>query len=281
MRHLQPLPSASGGSSDRFYEVVPTSGSDGSGGESSAAREPVILVVGAGDATGGAIAKKFASEGYTACLVRRQASKMDQLVQDIVDKGGKAHAFGVDARSEDQVVALVEHIEKDIGEIKVLVFNIGANVNYPILETTARVYRKVWEMASFAGFLAGREVAKYMVGRGSGTIIFTGATASVRGGSGFAAFAGGKFALRALAQAMARELGPKGIHVAHLIVDGPIHTEWTRGLVRNGGLEPDVLLEKQGFVNPSDVGDLYWFVHLQPKSAWSHEMDMRPWIEKW
>ncbi|KAG0619146.1 hypothetical protein M758_4G120600 [Ceratodon purpureus] len=285
MRHLHPLPSDDSSSSGRYYEVVPTSGSDGSGeqkdGGKSGDRERVILVVGAGDATGGAIAKKFASEGYTACLVRRQASKMDQLVQDIIDSGGKAHAFGVDARDEDQVVALVEHIEKDIGEIQVLVFNIGANVNFPILETTSRVYRKVWEMASFAGFLAGREVAKHMVGRGNGTIIFTGATASVRGGSGFAAFAGAKFSLRALAQAMARELGPKGIHVAHLIVDGPIHTQWTRGIVKESGQEPDALLEKQGFVNPSDVGDLYWYVHKQPKSAWTHELDMRPWIEKW
>jgi len=284
LRHLHPLASPSATStlteqSGRFYEVVPTSASDGSAVHSDEAkfeeRERVILVVGAGDATGGAIAKKFASEGYTACLVRRQADKLDQLAQDIIQNGGKAHAFGVDARKEDQVVALVEQIEKDIGDIEVLVFNIGANVNFSILDTTSRVYRKVWEMASYAGFLSGREVAKRMVGRGHGTIIFTGATASVRGGSGYAAFAGAKFSLRALAQSMARELGPKGIHVAHLIVDGPIDTQWTKGLIKDSAK----LLENQGMVNPSDVGELYWYLHQQARTAWTHEMDMRPWIE--
>jgi NAD(P)-dependent dehydrogenase (short-subunit alcohol dehydrogenase family) len=276
MRHLHPLPRAPLDHRDRFYEVVPTSASDRTEAEAEL-RERVILVVGAGDATGGAIAKKFATEGYTACLVRRQADKLDELAQDIIQSGGKAHAFGIDARKEDQVVALVEQIEKDIGDIEVLVFNIGANVNFSILETTSRVYRKVWEMASFAGFLAGREVAKRMVGRGHGTIFFTGATASVRGGWGYAAFAGAKFSLRALAQSMARELGPKGIHVAHLIVDGPIDTQWTRGLIKDNAS----LRQKQGMLNPGDIGDIYWFVHQQPKTAWTHEMDVRPWIETW
>lgn len=240
-------------------------------------RERVILVIGAGDATGGAVAKKFASEGYTACLVRRDASKLEQLAQDITQNGGKAHVFGVDARKEEQVVALVEQIEKDIGDIRVLVFNIGANVNFSILETTSRVYRKVWEMACFAGFLCGREVAKRMVVRGNGTVFFTGATASLRGGSGYAAFAGAKFGLRALAQSMARELGPKGIHVAHLIVDGPIDTQWTRGQVKDSAS----ILERQGMVNPQDIAKLYWYTYQQPKTAWTHELDLRPWIETW
>ncbi|KAL3689934.1 hypothetical protein R1sor_016243 [Riccia sorocarpa] len=205
-------------------------------------KDKVILVVGAGDGVGGAIAKRFA-------------------------KGGK----------EDQVVKLVEDIEKSIGEIDVLVFNIGANEKRPILETTARLYFKVWEMAAFAGFLSGREVARHMVPRNRGTIFFTGATASVRGASGFAAFAGGKFALRALAQAMARELGPLGIHVVHSVIDAPVNTFWTRGMAK----DPEMMIREQRAVEPADVGELYWQLHLQPRRAWTHEVDLRPWKEPW
>jgi NAD(P)-dependent dehydrogenase (short-subunit alcohol dehydrogenase family) len=148
------------------------------------------LIIGAGDATGGAIAKAFAAEGYTACVNRRarHADKLEELALSIRDAGHKSHAYPADARDEDAMVALVETIERDIGPIEVAVFNIGANVRFGITDTTAQVYRKVWEMATFAGFLMGREVAKHMVGRQRGTIIFTGATASIRGGAGYAAF---------------------------------------------------------------------------------------------
>ncbi|MCX7141591.1 MAG: SDR family NAD(P)-dependent oxidoreductase, partial [Proteobacteria bacterium] len=168
-----------------------------------------VLVVGAGDATGGAIAKRFAREGYIACVTRRQADKLAPLVAQIESAGGAAHAFGSDARKEDETVALFAHIEKEIAPIEVAVFNIGANVRFPITEMTARVYQKVWEMGCFAGFLMGREAARTMLPRGRGSIFFTGASASLRGREGFAAFAGAKHALRALAQSMARELGPK------------------------------------------------------------------------
>ena len=187
-----------------------------------------ILVIGAGDATGGAIARRFAREGYIACLTRRNADKLEPLVTQIRADGGQAHGFGSDARKEDEMVKLVETIERDIAPIDVAVFNIGANVRFPVTETTARIYFKVWEMACFGGFLMGREVAKAMLPRGRGTIIFTGATASLRGREGFAAFAGAKHALRALAQSMARELWPRGIHVAHPIIDGAIDTEFIR-----------------------------------------------------
>ena len=200
---------------------------------------PVALVIGAGDATGGAIAKRFAREGYTACVTRREAAALEPLLDAIRVEGGVAHGFGSDARKEDEVVALVEQIERDIGPIEVLVFNIGANVRTSILEETARRYFKIWEMACFAGFLNAREVARRMVTRTGGepdqdrrqTILFTGATASLRGANGFAAFAGAKHALRALAQSMARELGPKGIHVAHVVIDGAIDTEIGRAHV--------------------------------------------------
>ena len=150
------------------------------------------------------------------------------LVEAIEQEGGKARAFGSDARKEEEMIALIDTIEREVGAIEAAVYNIGANVRFPIRETTSRVFFKVWEMACFGGFLMGREVAKRMVPRGRGTILFTGATASVRGGSGYAAFASGKHALRALAQSMARELGPEGIHVAHVVIDGAIDTAWIR-----------------------------------------------------
>ncbi|KAH9097391.1 hypothetical protein LEN26_017067 [Aphanomyces euteiches] len=184
------------------------------------------LVVGAGDSTGAAVARAFAAEGFVSCCVRRDGSKVQDLVNDIEARGHRAQGFGVDCRVESNVQTLVNDIETNIGPIEVAVFNVGANVRFPITETTSRVYRKVWEMACFSGFLMGREVATRMLPRERGTIIFTGATASVRGGAHFAAFSSAKFALRALSQSMARELAPKGIHVAHLVVDGAIDTPW-------------------------------------------------------
>ena len=237
----------------------------------------VALVVGAGDATGGAIARRFAREGFTACVTRRNADKLVPLVQLIESQGGRARAFGSDARKEEQMVALIESIEREEGPIEVAAFNIGGNVRFPIRETTARVYFKVWEMCAFAGFLMGREVAKVMVPRGRGTVLFTGATASVRGGVGFAAFAGGKHALRALAQSMARELGPQGIHVAHVVIDGAIDTEF----IRANFPERAALKGRDGILSPDAIAEAYWQLHRQERSAWTHEMDLRPWVETW
>ncbi|EKF73491.1 short-chain dehydrogenase/reductase SDR [Alcanivorax hongdengensis A-11-3] len=236
---------------------------------------PVVLVIGAGDATGGAIAKRFAREGFVACVTRRREAALAPLVQDIEDAGGRARAFGCDARDEAQMVSLFDTIENEVGPIEVVVFNIGANVLFPIRETTARVYRKVWEMAAFAGFLTGREAARVMVPRGKGTIIFTGATASLRGGRGFSAFAGAKFALRALAQSLARELGPEGIHVAHPIIDGAIDTAF----IRDNFPAMYAKKEQDGILNPAHIADTYWMLHQQPRDAWTHEIDLRPWME--
>ncbi|MGH8528931.1 MAG: SDR family oxidoreductase [Nevskiales bacterium] len=239
--------------------------------------QKIALVVGAGDATGGAIAKRFAREGYIACVTRRSADKLQPLVEAIVQTGGRARGFPSDARKEEEVVALVERIERDIGPIEVLVFNIGANVPSSILDETARKYFKIWEMACFGGFLFGREVAKRMVTRMRGTIIYTGATASLRGSAGFAAFAGAKHALRALAQSMAKELGPKNIHIAHVVVDGAIDTEFVRSNL------PQVYAtkDKDGILNPEHIADNYWHLHRQPRDAWTFELDLRPWMEKW
>jgi NAD(P)-dependent dehydrogenase (short-subunit alcohol dehydrogenase family) len=233
------------------------------------------LIIGAGDATGGAVARKFASEGYAVACTRRDAASLEPLIQAIRDEGGRAWGFGSDARDEDAVIRLFETVETTIGQIEIVVFNIGANVRFPIRETTSRVYRKVWEMAAFAGFLVGREAAKVMVPRGCGTIIFTGATASIRGREGFSAFAGAKFALRALAQSMARELAGEGIHVAHVVIDGAIDTAW----IASNFPERYALKDRDGILLPDHIADMYWMLHRQPRDAWTHELDLRPWIE--
>ena len=234
-----------------------------------------ILVVGAGDATGGAIAKRFAREGYVACVARRSADKLAPLVEAIEAEGGSARAFGCDARVEEQVIEMFATIEREIGPLEAVIFNIGANVQFSITETTERVYRKVWEMAALAGFLTGREAAKVMLTRGRGSIIFTGATASLRGRANFAAFASAKFALRALAQSMARELGPQGIHVAHPIIDGALHTAF----IRDNFPELYQHKDQDGILNPEHIADTYWQIHCQPRDCWVHELDLRPWTE--
>ncbi len=237
----------------------------------------VALVIGAGDATGGAIARRFAREGFTACVTRRNADKLAPLVARIESEGGKARAFGSDARKEEQMVALVDTIEREVGPIEVAAFNIGANVRFPIRETTARVYFKVWEMACFAGFLMGREVAKVMVPRGRGTILFTGATASVRGSAGFAAFSGAKHAPArpgaehgAGAGAAGHPRGARGDRRRHRHRVHP--QQFSRARRAEGPRRhPD----------PDAIAEAYWQLHLQHRSAWTHEMDLRPWMETW
>jgi NAD(P)-dependent dehydrogenase (short-subunit alcohol dehydrogenase family) len=237
----------------------------------------VVLVVGAGDATGGAIAKRFAQEGFVACITRRSADKLQPLVDAIKADGGEAHGFACDARKEEDVIALVEQIESQIGPIEAFVFNIGANVPCSILEETARKYFKIWEMACFSGFLNAREVAKRMAKRQRGTILFTGATAGLRGASGFAAFAGAKHGIRALAQSMARELGPMNIHVAHVVVDGAIDTDF----IRESFPEKYATKDQDGILNPEHIAENYWYLHSQPRDAWTFELDLRPWSERW
>lgn len=237
------------------------------------------LVIGAGDATGGAIARAFAREGLIACVSRRprHADALEALAASIRAEGHDAYALPVDARDESAITALFDGVEKVIAPLEVVVFNVGANVRFDVTETTAQVYRKVWEMAAFAGFLTGREAAKRMIPRGRGTILFTGATASLRGAAGFSAFAGGKHGLRALAQSMARELGPRNIHVAHVIVDGAIDTEFIAGLVP----DIDALRAEDAVLSPEAIAENYVWLWKQPRSAWTHEIDLRPWKEKW
>lgn len=237
----------------------------------------VALIAGAGDGLGGAIARRFARAGYHVCVARRGADKLAPLCADIAAAGGAATPFGVDARREDDVVRLFDTVERDVGPIDVAVHNIGANVWFPIRDTTLRVYTRVWEMACLSGFLIGREAARRMAPRGRGTILFTGATASLRGRAQFAAFASAKHGLRALAQSMARELGPEGVHVAHVVVDGPIDMPWIRDNF------PDLVRRRpaDGLLRPDDIAEAYYALHQQPRSAWTFELDLRPWVEPW
>lgn len=240
---------------------------------------PSCLIVGAGDGVGSAIARAFAREGLAVCVTRRprHLEQLEALADAIRAEGGQAHAFGVDARNEAGMIALVDRIEAEIGPLEVVVFNIGANVRFPVVETTAQVYSKVWEMAALAGFFTGREAARVMGPRGKGSILFTGATASTRGGAGFSAFAGAKAALRQLAQSLAREMGPRGLHVAHVVVDGMIDGTFARSIA------PDIqtLLDEDAILKPDEIAKNYVWLHNQQRSAWTFELDLRPWKENW
>ncbi len=234
------------------------------------------IVIGAGDATGGAIAAAFARDGLVAVPVRRSVEALTALTTRIESEGGRCVPIGCDARNEALMVALFDRVEAEIGPIEVAVFNIGANSPMAIVDETERRYRKIWELCALGGFFTAREAARRMIPRGRGTILFTGATASVRGGAGFAAFAGGKHALRALAQSCARELGPQGIHVAHVVIDGAIDTEF----IRSQFPERYALKAEAGILDPEAIAATYVMLHQQPRSAWTHELDLRPWAEK-
>jgi NAD(P)-dependent dehydrogenase (short-subunit alcohol dehydrogenase family) len=239
----------------------------------------VCLIIGAGDGLGGAIARAFAREGHPICITRRARNleQLETLAGEIRAQGGAAHAFGVDARSEADMIELFDDIEVRVGPLEVVVFNIGANVRFGLVETTARVFTKVWEMACFAGFLTAREAARVMLPRGRGSILFTGATASLRGREGYAAFAAAKAGLRAIAQSAARELAPQGIHVAHVVVDGAIDGVFTR----THRSDVEVLLSEDRILKPDEIAANFVWLHGQKRSAWSHELDLRPWSEPW
>jgi NAD(P)-dependent dehydrogenase (short-subunit alcohol dehydrogenase family) len=245
------------------------------------ARKQTVAVIGAGDFIGAAIAKRFAAEGFTLFVGRRNGDKLAPLLSEIEAAGGKAFGRSLDARKEDEIISFLSAAEKE-APIELCIFNIGANVNFPLLDTTERVFRKVWEMACYSGFLAGREAARLMLPRGRGGIFFTGATASLRGGVGFAAFASAKFGLRAVAQAAARELWPKNIHVAHLIIDSGVDTQWVRERIRE--LEGQAALDNldpNRLMPPAAVAEAYWQLYQQPRGAWVFEQEIRPFGEKW
>lgn len=241
----------------------------------------VALLVGAGDAIGAAVARRFAEGGYKVCIARREVEKSRALVDELNAAGCDVRAFSTDAREEKRVQELFAHVEKDVGPIEVCLFNAGANVGKPLLDTTEKLFFRAWQLACYSGFLVGREATRYMVERGRGTILFTGATASMRGGKNFAAFASAKFGLRAVAQAMARELGPKNIHVAHLIMDGPVDSpEIHRRMMVDKGIDAS-MLPQDSMTKTSSIAEIYWFIHGQYRDGWTHELDLRPSAETW
>ena len=241
----------------------------------------VAVLVGAGDAIGAAVARRFASGGYTVCICRRDAAKSRGLVDELTAAGHKVHAFSVDARREAEVQKLFADIESNIGPIEICLYNAGSNVNKPLLDTTEKLFFKAWELACYGGFLVGREAARVMLRRGHGTIFFTGATASVRGGQGFAAFSSAKFGLRAVAQAMARELRPKNIHVVHMLIDAGVDSEAIHQRMKAAkGIEASEI-PPDSLTKTSSIADAYWFTHQQSRDGWTHELDLRPSVEKW
>src|SRR5580658_6612290 len=246
-----------------------------------AERVGVVMLVGAGDAIGAAVARRFAEGGYKVCIARRDAAKSQRLVDELKAGGHDVYAFSVDARQETEVQDLFARVEQTIGPIEVCLFNAGSNVNKPLLETTEKLFFKAWELACYAGFLVGREAAKYMLKHGRGTILFTGATASVRGGKGFVAFSAAKFGLRALAQAMARELGPKNIHVVHLLIDAGVDSEAIHLRMKAASGIDASEIPPDSLTKTDSIAEAYWFAHHQHRDGWTHELDLRPAVEKW
>jgi NAD(P)-dependent dehydrogenase (short-subunit alcohol dehydrogenase family) len=244
-------------------------------------RNATAAVIGAGDFIGAAIARKFASEGFTVFAGRRHGDKLAPLVAEAEAAGGHIVGRSLDARKEEQITAFLQDADATAA-LDVCVFNIGANVNFPLLETTERVFRKVWEMACYAGFLTAREAARLMLRHGQGNIFFTGATAGLRGGVGYTAFASAKFGLRAVAQSAARELGPKNIHVAHLVIDAGVDTAWARERIKEREGEAALAnLDPGRLMRPGAVAEAYWQIYQEPRDAWSFEREIRPFAEKW
>src|SRR5690349_15628433 len=244
-------------------------------------RHATAAVIGAGDYIGAEIAKKFAAEGFAVFAGRRNGDKLEPLVKEVEAAGGTIFGRSLDARKEEETTAFLNDADQH-APLEVCIFNVGANVNFPILETTDRVFRKVWEMACWAGFVAAREAARLMVPRGRGNIFFTGATASLRGGAGYAAFASAKFGLRAVAQSAAREFGPKNIHIAHLVIDAGVDTAWVRERIKQRESEAALAnLDPGRLMRPASVAEAYWQLYQEPRDAWSFEREIRPFAEKW
>lgn len=232
--------------------------------------EETAVVVGVGPGLGSALAQAFSREGYTVLAASRSASALEESS----GASGRGRVFPVacDTTVPAQVEQLFDRAEQQHGPVRVAIFNAGAFVRADVADTDPQEFERCWRVGCFGGFLVGRAAARLMIRQARGTILFTGATASLRGSAGFANLASPKFALRALAQSMARELGPKGIHVAHVIIDGQIHSQRSASLLDERG--PDSLLE------PGAIADSYVALHRQPRSAWTHELDLRPWTEK-
>ncbi len=237
-------------------------------------KEPgCVLVVGVGSGLGASLCRRFAGAGHVVAMAARDAGKLATIARGITAAGGTARAYAVDGTDAPAVVQLMDEVEDELGPIGVAIYNASPRVVKSILDMESAEFEGAWRVSCLGAMIVGREAARRMVPRGQGSILFTGATASLRGGNGFAAFAAGKFGLRALAQSMARELGPLGIHVAHFVIDGGIDNERTRQRA------PERVAD-DGLLSPDAIAEAYYRTNAQQRSAWSHEVDLRPWREK-
>jgi len=238
-------------------------------------RTSIVVGVGSEQGLGAALARRFAIEGHRVVVSGRTESKIAQVARAITDSGGNAEAFTADATIESDVVSLFDFAEGSGHSIDLVVFNAGNNVRHDFRTMPAALFEQTWRVATFGGFLVGREVARRLAPLGRGTVIFTGATASLRGKPPYTAFASAKAGLRSLAQSMAREFGPLGIHVAHVVIDGGIDGE------KLNTAAPQLKLERgaDGMLNIDAIAQAYWHVYLQHPSAWTHELDLRPFKE--
>ena len=236
----------------------------------------IAVIAGVGEGVGGAIARRFAKAGHHVVMFARNEEKLEAYAKEIRGQGGKATAMKVDLRSEQEVIDAVNRIEQDLGPIAVAIYNAGAQHKKPLLDITGDQFEKVWRLGCFGAFNFGREAIRHMAPRGAGTVLFTGATSALRGGATFAAFASAKFGVRAISQSMAREFGPKGIHVASVIIDGAVDMPAIHRLM------PDFIktLPPDGMLNTDAVADAFYAVHQQHRSAWTLELDVRPYSEK-
>ena len=232
----------------------------------------VTLIVGVGPGLGAALARCFAGAGMDVAVAARDGARLEPLAGDLGGPGVRGRAYACDVTREGDVRGLFRRVSADLAEPDVVVFNAGAFVHKSILETESTEFERCWRIGCLGGFHVGKAAAEIMVRRGRGTLLFTGATASLRGGANFHNLAVPKFGLRALAQSMAREFGPRGVHVAHVIIDGQILSERTAGLAKE---RPE-----DGLLAPDAIAQNYLALHRQPRSAWTHEMDLRPWVEK-
>jgi NAD(P)-dependent dehydrogenase (short-subunit alcohol dehydrogenase family) len=231
--------------------------------------QPVTVVAGAGPGMGRALAQRFVQGGMRVAILARNAHKLGALAAAV---GPDAHPIACDLTDPNAVSAAFAQVDRELGSAQCVIFNAGAFRPGAVLDIAAQDFLECWKIGCFAGFLVGQQAARRMVERGSGSILFTGATASLRGSARFANLASPKFALRALAQSMARELGPRGVHVAHVIIDGQIRSA--------GRDEADASRGPDSQLEPAAIAEAYWQLHLQPRSAWTQELDVRPWVER-
>ena len=240
------------------------------------AGQAIVIGVGASDGLGGALARRFSKGGMDVVVAGRTLEKLQKVVDEINEAGGTARVAICDVTEESAVNALFENAVND-GPIDAVLYNAGNNAIIPFAELSAELFEKFWRVCCFGGFLTAKAVTPIMLEQGMGSLIFTGASGSLRGKQNFAHFSAAKAGLRMLSQSLAREYGPKGIHVAHVVVDGVIDGEMLRSRFGEylDQLGPD------GALKPDEMAEAFWMLHQQPRSAWTQEIDLRPYVERW